>query len=655
MRPSIRFVTATGLASALKLALAATPTTDPVAVPEFTTPFSLLQSSVPQWRATGGEIAFRFNRDMLVEFGLEVVGKSDANQDGEYLTFRAESREGLRFAVPRRSLEHFTEGSLHARGGFVLRHSGGSIDLRSFSLQVDPSESARLTLLDSRGQVWLYADNVMYEGIADASTLRMPTMDLRIGPALARSIGVAEAQGMAIADMRIEAPIVERVALPAAPKSCANPNWPGTLGYEADVLMEFMSTQQMRCRGIGNPAMTCDGVAGDDGQVIFAPSSHLRNSNDNNNNGLEGACSAANPCTADVPWYQKFSGNRPPYGNDQHPFLIWNMYRVDALGRIDQVGRSGVKHAFNTTNQNCADATCIETGAILGLNCSDTYSTGNNDTNNFQGPRSEIIPGTGQWGRCGSIYDDDCNNMQGASGLTNWDQRMIVRESQIEAVSNPQAQYYFQSWYIVRDDVNIYNTMGTLRVTPSFESVWSLPPTGGMTVGPALSRWVDPVNPGSNASNIELASAEGHARVAVRVQSIGGGLRRYNYAVENFDFARAVTEGAEPSLRVVRNLGFNSFSVPVAADSVTDLWFSDGDLNPANDWTAAVAGGRVTWMAPAGNALNWGTLFGFSFVADGGARTADTSLGVAEAGSPPDYAVAALAPGQSSLFVDSFE
>jgi hypothetical protein len=53
-----------------------------------------------------------------------------------------------------------------------------------------------------------------------------------------------------------------------------------------------------------------------------------------------------------VPWYSKFSGSFPPYNNDQHPFLVWNMYRV-ANGAIQQIGASGMKHAFLTINSNC--------------------------------------------------------------------------------------------------------------------------------------------------------------------------------------------------------------------------------------------------------------------------------------------------------------
>ena len=57
---------------------------------------------------------------------------------------------------------------------------------------------------------------------------------------------------------------------------------------------------------------------------LVAPSSSLVNLQ-----GLDGA---------DVPWFTKFTGPFPPYNNDQHPYLIWNMYRIDSNGKMEQIG-----------------------------------------------------------------------------------------------------------------------------------------------------------------------------------------------------------------------------------------------------------------------------------------------------------------------------
>ena len=89
--------------------------------------------------------------------------------------------------------------------------------------------------------------------------------------------------------------------------------------------------------------------------------------------------------------------------------------------------------------------------------------------------------------------------------------------------------------------------------------------------------------------NQELAVGEGHAKVAVKATDVGGGNWRYDYAVMNFDFARAVMEpadGSGPNVRVLGNRGFDSFSVPLpSSQAVVATSFSDGTADGANPWT----------------------------------------------------------------------
>jgi hypothetical protein len=200
--------------------------------------------------------------------------------------------------------------------------------------------------------------------------------------------------------------------------------------------------------------------------------------------------------------------------------------------------------------------------------------------------------------------------------------------------------------------------MGFRQMTPSFGGgIWTDINPGLFTQGPLLSRWVDPLNPGPGARNTELSSGEGHTRVAVKTTDLGGGQFRYDYAVMNFDFARTVAQGAEPDLRVVRNLGFGSFSVDlVGFINVTNISFGDGDSSPANDWPGAATSDHVTWTAPAGGELNWGSLFRFSFVADAPPlRAGRAVLGVAEPGTPASYSVASLRADNDTIFVDGFD
>jgi hypothetical protein len=597
------------------------------------------------WVASGGEFGFRFNEELLSAIKLQVVNRQGATTQGEYTTFAVLPGPGLEFDAPMGMFKTFTGGSLRIGGGFDLQFAGGPVSFKNFTVRPSDKDRMILELVDASGDVWFYIDHLMYELTEADTTLSVPTMDMRISPALAKRMGNLHAADVSIADARLVADIRTDSKTGDVINSCASPNWPGTPGFVADVLLTNMSVAFKRCRQIAMPLTTCDGPGGDDGEVVFAPSSTLRNTG--NWNGVANA--------SEIPWYAKFTSPQPPYGNDQHPFLIWNLYRVNQAGQIDQIGRSGVKHAFLTLNSSCEEF--CGNSHILGKGCADVYSDGDNDNSGSLGPRREIVPARGQWGRCFSIYDTNCDGSPNSSGNDSFGQRLITRESQIDAAQNPGAQYYLDSWYVVRDDSNIYNTMGSRQVTPTFAGAWTGSSPGAYTLGPVLSRWVSPSSLGSGARNTELIAPEGRTRVAVKATAVGGGQFRYDYAVMNFDFARAATLGAEPNLQVVRNLGFNSFSVElVGFMNVTGIAFGDGDLSAANDWAGEAAGGRVTWTAPAGGELNWGTLFRFSFVADAPPiRSGRAVLGVAEPGTPTTYSVASLRADSDTIFVDGFE
>ena len=181
-----------------------------------------------------------------------------------------------------------------------------------------------------------------------------------------------------------------------------------------------------------------------------------------------------------------------------------------------------------------------------------------------------------------------------------------MRESQFSGTPQTGATYLFESWYLAREDVNIYNSMGTTRATFTRNATtWSVGGNDQYKLGPAIDRWVDPAAPGANARSVEVATSEGRVKVAVKATNLGSGRWRYDYAVMNLDFARAVTTGAEPNLRVISNLGLDSISIPVGSATLSDLVFSDGDLDTQNDWVGSIGGGNVTWSTTnAASALN---------------------------------------------------
>ncbi len=604
----------------------------------------------PAWTAWGGHARIDFSSDVLSAYGVKVRPLGAARKADGLLRLPVHAQGGLDFKVGGTQFQGFTEGSLQLRGGIRLTADGRTLALEHLRLLPRKSDNWELELVDAKGTVWFVNDHVHYQLSPDRTQIEMFNMDLRASPALARWLGDPVIEGHTVGAMALSAEVRVDGSVSEAMKSCTAPNWPNTPGapggglWLADVLLTNSSSiDYKRC-------IDCSGPSGaTDGQAVFAPNATLRNSNNDN--------------TAEVPWYAKFSGYRPPYNNDQHPFLIWNLYRIDAEGRLEQIARSGVKHAFLTTNTSCNDPTCGSvSGSILGRHCQDIYSSGNNDSNTALGPRSEIVPALGIWGRCGSIYDPDCNHAANNANVGNFDHRLIVRESQIRPNANPGAGYFMESWYIVRDDINIYNTMGGRDVEPTFGSTWQLANVSGkpFVQGPFLSRWVDPANPGPNAANVELATQEGRARVAVRASQLGNGNWRYDYVVMNYDYARADMERVsvpnQPQAevyRVNRNFGFAAFEVPHASAGAS-FDFSDGDVDAGNDWTATHQNGVVRFAGTQGNALNWGTLYSFRIESPFAPTTGSVTLQPLDAGSPATYTVNILVPG-SAMFANGFE
>ncbi len=659
-----------------------------------------------RWKIWGGQARFRWNRDLMSDLGIDVspaIGGGKADVYGRE-QFAVAEASALDLAIRDGAFAGFTGGSLILRGGFDLQLGDERILLRDVRLVPRADNGFVLDVLTADGNAWFYIDRMMYEIEGEAAPqLSIQTMDLRVAPALARRLGMSEAEGLAVADLTLHARLhVDGEAAPLASAKGTVSRWPGkpvpgTMPqqyYEADVLMHYFSAQYSR------KSPDASGPSGS-GKVVFTPSSTLRNNRNDGTIRVTTPCAAA-PCpagepggmladplgssealyAADVAWHQKFTGNFAPYDNDQHPYLIWNLYRIDAQGRIDQVGRSGVKHAFLTVNTAC-DAH-PGSGHILGRGCADTYGVGNNDSVGDLGPRSEIIPATGEWGRCGSVFDRDCNgirdsgspcsNLPGMTDCTFWAYRLQVDERDISPVQNPGASYWFESWYVVRDDINIYNTMQTRPATFTWSgSVWNVGngPGSELQLGPAIDRWLPRGTATATEHSADIESEHGQARLAVKVVPLDGGGWRYDYVLANFDFAVAEIQyrdgqsGDPNKLEVLSNAGFTRFEVetegpvPVSANG-----FSDGDRIPANDWSFSQTAGRLAW-APSGrqpvgtvaNSLDWGTMFRFSVESD-----AAPVPGVARLHAPKGEVIevatlvpATNEPGEPPMFADGFE
>lgn len=593
--------------------------------------------NVPEgaWLTWGGQASFGFNPDALVSLDVRIDSAAGASarspgapgQRYDTTTFPARNAGALEVLHRGGSIAGVGGGELRFSGGFVLGYPGGSIDLRGFALRADPAARLGIAVVDAQGTVWFTADHAHYGfDPKTADTFSMFNMNLRLSAQFAQTLGKPELAGYPIGSLEFRAHAqADRVTETPSGGTCSTPfSGPGlvtdmSLIYDNAANGWTGHNDSVYARRCGLPPVgngsTCT-ASSTTGKVVIDQDSSLRNTG-----------------TAAIAWYSKFSGSNPPYNNDQHPYLIWNLYRVDSDGRVKQIGVSAVKHAFLTVNWNCG---CAE-GNVIYPTCEDTYSLSNNDNSSSGGsqqqnlaPRSEIIPYTAVWGRCGSVWDPDCNGaMNSGTGAQDlYQYRMLVDESDMLPPLSTGAHYFFEYWYIVRDDANIYNTMGYREIQPvKTGSSWSVSLVNDNVtdhdffLGPVLNHWVDPAAPSTVASNQELSTSRGRARVAVKATDLGGGQWRYEYAVMNFDYAHANIDPAhpnEPNLKLLSNHGFARFSVPLPSGATASaLRFDDTDGDGGNDWPGVVTPNTVVWTAPAaGNTLDWGMLYHFEFTSN---------------------------------------
>ncbi len=562
-----------------------------------------------RWSIAGGEVGFRFNSHLLQQTGTEYAVAGRQADGRHWLTVR--DLGTLDFHAPYGLFERFAGGSITLAGSLSFSGAGRApLQISDLKLVPVPGSSERIDLVDSNGTRWFWTSHAHFDFDAERSRLSIFNMDLHAADAFVQWFGDSNFADAVIGQLQIDAPVLTRGEI--LPDSCAVPNWPGapqTPGgppyYQADVLLEGLGAWQA-----GGCSPACDGPGGaTTGMVKFTPSASLRNSN--------------TPTTAEVPWWRKFSGNFPPYGNDQHPFLIWNTYRIDtATGLFVQIGRSGVKHAFLTVNTSCAEP--CGNNNILGRGCGDVYGVGNNDSNTDLGTRVDILAAQGRWGRCGSIWDPDCDAGINNPGITNFQYRNMVPEAELEARAGG-SEWLFDGWYLVRDDINIFNTMGWRRFNPVYSSnTWTAPTAqlGPYTQGAVIDRWVAPTTTASTESSQLIDTPQGKLKVASKATQFSNGRWNYVVAVMNYDYGLPQIDpnnANDPNLRLLRNLGLSGFELPLGG-TVENVAFHDGDGNPANDWTIQQQGGTLRYTAPAGtggaphsNTLDWATMFTFSF------------------------------------------
>jgi hypothetical protein len=324
-------------------------------------------------------------------------------------------------------------------------------------------------------------------------------------------------------------------------------------------------------------------------------------------------------------------------GTNQHPVIGQNAYRLEN-GRFEQIGMSWLKHGFTAIAQSlCCSCNPPGTGSLLGVGCSDPYSSSSNGDQRGLGPRSEVDPWTGAFS-----YPFGA---QGQNGNAIY-KRMQIENGDLDPALHPTARYFAEGHYVTPDDSAADNQMNNvscreLQVGGFASGGWNLSLLGSTARrSPAILAW-KAADPGVRIHSIQ-APCDGQFLVGSLSSDNGNGTWHYEYAVYNMNSARSG----------------QAFSIPLPPGaSVSGVGFKgishhSGEPYAGTDWTSQVLADRVEWSTETfatnadAHALRWGTLFNFRFDSDAVPSTSAATLTFFVPGSPDSMSTPAEGPGE---------
>lgn len=480
-------------------------------------------------------------------------------------------------------LDDFVSGRIVHTGGPTLSRGGSAVSLAGFELRVG-DEPRTFDIVTASGERVLLGTLPHYEIDPASGVLDVFNVDLSVTPALAAAWDAPHLAGAVLGTLSLRA----KVTLPS---------------------LEVSATAQSVTADDGTaPLNACDDFSGNVDVALIAMNSVQQQGRLGDKVVITPSAVLKNVGTANVPWQARFSGSFPPYNTDQHPYLVWSLFR-EVGGVFEPLAYSDVKHAFLTINSNCSPGACT-ISSVLGLGCEDVYGVGTNGTH--LAPRAEILPHAGTWAHCNfPAPNTPCHYDQVAPFCSqdfnggNEDvlvHRLVASDAELSVAG---ASYYFASWYVVRDDINIFNSMGWRKIVPSRNGdTWTFALNTAYRQGSVLDAFVDPAVPGPNRLNVTYNDpTAGSAQIAVTATDLGNDRFRYVYVLMNHDF--------DPKLSAI--------TLPMAPNIVIEQpTFSDGDEDATNNWMRSSGIGELTWVAPtSASRLAWGTAITISFIANG--------------------------------------
>ena len=561
--------------------------------------FVLAVGSSPAWadtiRIAGGTTRVVFAEQQLSDLGILIRPLASTGAE-----VQVSDSSDFRFDAPGGAFEDWASGTLLHDTGIQITTPAGSYEANQLRIAAG-DKPLELVLRADDGKILFRVESLHTGYDPNSGILHAVSGDLLLSGRLAEDSGYPEHQGLFAGELFM---VLETEAAAEAGGSGGGGQCSGTFGPSVDLELTAMPQLSQVAREAGV-------------RVAMAPSADLMNVGQ-----------------FDVRWYWAIAPSGFNGTNiGPHPFLIMHFYR-EHDGVFEQIGRSDVKHAWNTVNSGCP----CSPGQVMYTGCGDRYGIGNNANQFYFGPRDELTAHLGAFQSLGSHFDgipnDDNTRNHGwiAADHDRFEHRLVVQEPDL---SLPDAVYHIEAWYVVALDSNAFNNIGYRSVNPQLSgSTWTFPfVDAGSASGLAIDAWVDPSSPAPGSMNRRIVTGEGNLQVAVRTWTNAPGEYHYEYALMNMDYDRQV----------------ESFAVPFApGTTITGIEFGDVDDVATNDWTAALANGHVTWSAPGGgadtNACDWGTLFNFRFDADAAPATNAITMSIHEEGAGDLLLAQSLAP-----------
>lgn len=575
------------------------------------------------WMVRSGQTTIHFNTPLLKDLGIEIqdVAGTLPRPDGLFMerpnwTFAIDASSDLGFrtvtGVPVPG--GLTGGAIHHRGSFTIAiaATGKREEIQAPEIAyIDPAvyspddrpvfPSLYLRAGGDDGAIVYELHDSMFEFDRAAQVLKIHYLNLRVSKPWAEQAGRPDLAGWFVG----MADLVAGVELVSATGIEPEPYVPNFDSGVLDVKLGILDSIQQ---------------AGHDG--IFPTGTA----------GVTMATTSCNVGTVDVPWLAPMQ--------EDHPLIHMALYRLQG-GRFEQIGVSWMKHGFFAlSNSQCTACQHPSNGTFLGVGCSDTYGPGNNSDRNYLGPRSEVDPYQGTWECTGSHFaggQPDCVRRHGSTGHGATDHRLVVQDADLD---NPGTQYYYESCYVVRDDLSRNNNWGSRLCTMSWTgSVWSFSTpsqNNALREGPALGRW------GDLQTTVNAASGDGEVMLSVQVTDLGGGTWHYEYALLNKDSDREI----------------RSFTLPVVGvEGITNLGFHDNDAKVGNEWQVTLDPSTLSWSTetydqnPNANSLVFGYMYNFRFDAAAPPVAVDATLGLFRPGTGTTVAAATSGPQNAALGV----